>query len=109
MCMEDIRLGRDLESGVRHINQGLDGFIIVAPPDPLRTMIAFSTSADFLTFVRPRELFGVNGSGWALTTSNPTKVFTVQEFGKMVQAAWTADDAAQGATLTVWTSTLGKT
>lgn len=108
MCMEDIRLGRALAAAPRTVTLTAATAKQIAGNDVSRTRLVVAADGTNVVFVAPLGVTPANGVGLALTASVPFAVFTVEEYGKLVQGPWSAFCQAAGPTLTIIEASLEK-
>src|SRR5262249_4788283 len=108
MCMEDVRLGRDLAVEAKSIALPNATATIVAGNDPNRTLIAFSFQPGSTQTIAPQGITPTALIGIILQTGAPYREFRVQDYGKLVQGPWQAFASAGGTAITVITASLTK-
>lgn len=108
MCMEDIKLGRALNSEVRQINVTNAAAILVAQPDQDRTRIMISSDGANGIAVCPNQALAGIGVGFVLSAGTPFQVFRVEDWGSLIWQGWYARSLGANVTIAVGTSTLEK-
>lgn len=90
MCMEDIRIGRELEPDAPRQFTIVGGEALLCGADQNRTRLIVSTDGADVVQLSPAygsgSVFGV----WTLTVATPSVVLRVEDWGKLVTMAWRA-------------------
>lgn len=105
MCMEDVKIGRNLLSQCTTIPVTSSPTRVLSA-DPNRVAIIFSCDVSTPIQVAPRTANAAQGIGFCLTLQNPIFKITIEEAGNMVTEQWNAGDGAGTGTLTILTSVL---
>ena len=90
MCMEDIRLGRELGPVARSeiIPGGAATLFLQA--NPKRTRFLVSSGGAATLWLAPKGITPASGVGFALSTSHPMHEFRIEDIGRMVCEEWSA-------------------
>lgn len=108
MCLEDVRLGRELNPDSGTTTTNLSGVSSLFPVDPKRTRIIFLGDGTTGISVYPRGFNGGQFRGVKLTAQTPVQVVRVEDYGPLVWRDWLADDGGLGGTLSWFLMTLEK-
>lgn len=108
MCMEDIRLGRQLGPQAKAVLVPTATVTALLPPDPNRTRIVVSGNGVDLLYVTPEDMTPGTATGFCLTPTRPQMVIRVEEWGRLVGGAWRAYTDGANMQVGVMTATLEK-
>jgi hypothetical protein len=110
MCMEDIKLGRQLDTNVSNALVSVAGSQ-VAGTSVNRTRLIFSASdlgATGQIRVWPKRMGTTYTGGICLITGHPTEVVRIEEYGSMICEAWLGATSGGGESLMVTDVSLQK-
>ena len=108
MCLEDIRLGRQLGTQASIVSVVTGAARDLVPPDVWRTRLTFSSDGTGTLHLGCEGITPAAGQGFTLTPTNPVITIRVEEWGKLVQGRWQAFAAAGTILVAVAQSTLEK-
>jgi hypothetical protein len=94
MCMEDIKLGRELSPAATVVAVATGAARSLVPADPNRTRLVLSSDGTGTLFVAPEGITPAALTGFVLNPSLPQMTIRVEEWGKLVVGAWQAFAAA---------------
>jgi hypothetical protein len=108
MCMEDIRLGRSLNTQVKQVSvTDAAGDVIVAP-DQNRTRLIISTLGTDPIWIWPTRSGTQLTAGFVLTAGAPQMILRVEEWGNLVCNEWHATSPAGVQVCSIMEATLEK-
>lgn len=87
MCMEDVRIGRDMNGVVRSVPVGDGVAVQIANADPKRARLVVSTSGGSLAVLGDRSMDLTAYKGFTFGQSPQTMVLTVEEYGVWLTGA----------------------
>lgn len=108
MCMEDIRLGRELSGLTRSVVLPAATVTAIAAQNVRRTRLVVSNAGATVVFIGPQTNPPTATSGIALTAGAPVLVLRVEDWGNMLYQSWSAIDPAAGQIVTVTEMQLGR-
>lgn len=94
--MEDILLGRQLQSQTRVVSLPNGQTTRLVGADPRRTRLVFGTSALGSVWVGPRTAGVGNQSGFLVAAGQGLVIFTVEEMGNAIFEEWDAFPSGAG-------------
>lgn len=109
MCMEDIKIGRNIRTQVTIIPLTLGANTPVATARPNRIAIAFYTNGTNAVRVLPGEFAAGATSGMTMATTRPFLEFNINPYGQIVFGSWNAEAAGGNNVLIVVESMLEAT
>lgn len=99
MCMEDVRIGRNMNGVVKAVAVGDGVAVQIANADPKRARLVVSTASGSLACLGDRSMDLATYKGFTFGQSPQTMVMTVEEWGVWLTGAIFA--AGVGAATTV--------
>jgi hypothetical protein len=108
MCMEDVRLGRELAPQARAVAVTAGTPLVVLGPDPQRTRVIISGDGVGTVFVGFDGLAPTATQGVCLPPQDPRETFRVEEWGRLVEGPITVAVAAGTVSVSVATASLEK-
>lgn len=106
MCWEDIEIGRDLASAPYVKTAPNNAPALVAEADVSRTRITFAVFGAVAAGILPRGTESQILAAFSVSGLVEPLVFTVEEYGKIVQDAWYAFGTAADVPVLITTSSL---
>lgn len=106
MCMQDIQLGRELQSQARLVTVPAGASTPLCGVDVNRTRIVISADGVTKLTVGPSTIALATSAGIALTPQTPVIVLTVEEYGLLITQSWNGFCNATPVVATVIESTL---
>lgn len=108
MCLEDVRLGRELSPSAKLVPVATGAAVQLLDPDETRTRITFSSDGTGTVFIGCEGITPAAVTGFALTPGEPMKDFDVERWGKLTTGAWRAFASAGTIQVAVMTASLSK-
>jgi hypothetical protein len=106
VCMEDIKLGRELAPAAFRFSPAGGSASVFLPADPLRTRIVVSSDGTNTVWIAPEGLTPANLVGFCLNAGYPRMEIRVEDWGRLVQGAWTVFPGAGNPIIAVMVATL---
>lgn len=109
MCMEDIRLGRQLGPTVFRVSLNPATLTPIIPVTRGRTRIIISTDAADPVFVKPEGMISSGLFGFCITVAQGQMILRVEDWGRLIEGAFSAQCPTNAVELAIMTTVLEKT
>lgn len=106
MCMEDIKIGRNLSSQFKVVIVPTAAQTVVCSPDPSRVCIVFSGQGLSVVHFSPVGMNSSLTSGISATASSPVVRIHIDDYGSLVTQGWQATAITSSNNVSVVTSSL---
>lgn len=106
MCMEDIRIGRELGGEIRQATSAGATPTLIMPSDTYRTSLILSGNGTADCYVLPENLNFALASGFALTAESPVLNFTLDNAGPFLRGRWFIYDGGTPVVVTAISTSL---
>jgi hypothetical protein len=108
VCMEDIKIGREVSSNIKRTAVAAGSAVEIAPANPKRVALLVSSDNTADIFIGPEMLPPTATGGIALTIGVTVQRFRVEDIGTLITQRWFAFSPAGTKQVTVIDSELGR-